>query len=66
MTKSVRVLNYGFETLDKILGVGENARDVKRIEFDYISLSFYKLSVRENPFQKLLFQLLPSMNGTTW
>lgn len=39
MKKFVCMLNFGYKTLDEILGIGKTTRDMKRIEFDYSSLS---------------------------
>lgn len=39
MTKSVCMLNCGYEVLDKILGVGNIARYMKGIGFDYSSMN---------------------------
>lgn len=48
IAKSVRMLNFGFDTLDKILGVGKVARDMKGVTFNYNSMnaetSFFLLS----------------------
>lgn len=39
MTKSARMLNSCSKTLNEILGVGKTTRDMKRVKFNYGSLS---------------------------
>lgn len=39
MKKFVCMLNFGYETLDAILGIGKTTKYMKGIEFDYSSLN---------------------------
>lgn len=35
MTKSVCILNFGFENLNELIGLGKTIRDMKGIRFNY-------------------------------